>query len=158
MIEFALILPAFVVLTYGSISGATVYSHKRDVINAVRDGSRYGATVPQAQCTPTSNCNSQTWAQMVQALVVAHSSGSLIASQVCVALVSGSTGTVVGGSGNQASWTTQSDGSSSCFNDGNADTGTRVQVSAVRTGDSIDAALWKIPVTESSKTTEHFEQ
>src|SRR5579864_4740768 len=70
MIEFALILPAFVVLVYGSISGATVYSHKQDVINAVRDGSRYGATVPQAQCTPISNCNNQDWAQMVQALVV----------------------------------------------------------------------------------------
>jgi Flp pilus assembly protein TadG len=157
LVEFALLLPVFAMLVFGLFSAGQAYNNKLAVVNAVREGARYGAALPQSQCTPTSACNGETWAQSVQAVVVERSGNTLSASQVCVALVAGSPATVVGGS-SQSSFTTSADGSSACVNDGSTDTGTRVQVSAKRTGDQITAVLINIPVTEASSATARFEQ
>ncbi len=144
-------------LVMGLLTGGIVYNHKLDLVSAAREGARYGAAIPQSQCIPTSNCGSKTWAQLVQSVVAQRSDGDLTASQVCVALVSGSTGNVVGGT-SQATFTTQTDGTSRCYNDGNGDTGTRVQVQVTRTNDSINVALFTIPVTLQSTATSKFEQ
>jgi Flp pilus assembly protein TadG len=157
LVEFALILPVFAMLVFGVFSAGQAYNNKLTVVHAVREGARYGAALPQSQCTPTSSCSGKTWAQSVQAVVAQRSNGALTASQVCVALVAGAPAAVVGGSA-QSSFTTSADGSSPCLNDGLTDTGTRVQVSAQRTGDRITAVLFNIPVTESSSATARFEQ
>ncbi len=157
LVEFTLIVPVFLMIVFGVFSGGLAYSHKLDVVSGVREGARYGAALPQAQCTPTSNCGGKTWAQLVQSVVVQRSGSILSSSQVCVALVSGAGGTVVGGA-NQSSFTTQPDGTSPCYNDGTDDIGTRIQVSGQRTGDHITAVLFSIPITESSSATARFEQ
>jgi Flp pilus assembly protein TadG len=161
LVEFALILPVFLMIVFGVFSAGQAYSHKLAVVNAVREGARYGAALHQSSCTASSGnpnpCSGRSWAQVVQNVVVERSDNALAASQVCVALVSGTTGTVVGGS-SQSSFTTRADGSSSCFNDGITDAGTRIQVSGQRTGDHITAVLVNIPVTESSNATARFEQ
>jgi len=155
LVEFVVILPLFVILVMGLVSGGTLYNHKSNLVNAAREGARYGATIPQNQCTPSANCGGQTWAQLVQLVVTQRSNGDLTTGQVCVALVSGSNGTVVGDT-SQSSFTTN--GTSQCYNDGNGDTGTRVQVSARRTGDAINLAFSTIPVTLTTSSTAKFEQ
>ena len=152
LVEFAIVLPVLAMLIFGGLSAALAYDHKLDVTHAAREGARYGATVPELQCSPTSNCGGQTWAQLVRSVVVSRSNGSLSASQVCVALVSGTSGASIG-----SSFTTQVDGTA-CFNDGNGDPGKRVQVAANRTGDKIDAVIFSMAVTLSSTATARFEE
>ncbi|HEY3673694.1 MAG TPA: TadE/TadG family type IV pilus assembly protein [Acidimicrobiia bacterium] len=151
LVELALVIPFFLMLLLGLVSTGIVYNHKLDLVHAAREGARYGATVPVLQCTPNTKCSGKTWAQLVQSVVVQRSDGDVGASQVCVALVSGSTGAPV-----DATFTTKSDGSN-CYDDGNADTGARVQVRIQRSGDSINAAFIKIPVTLTTNANAKFE-
>lgn len=152
MVELALVLPLLTMLIFGGLSAGIAYDHKLDVTHAAREGARYGATVAELQCSPTSKCGGKNWAQLVRSVAVARSNGALSDAQVCVSLVSGSSGTPVG-----AQFTTKSDGSA-CFSDGNGDPGKRVQVSATRTGDKINAVLFSMPVTQSSSATARFEE
>jgi len=136
---------------FGAFSGAVAFNNKQDVVYAAREGARYGAAIPQSQCSPTSNCGGKTWAQLVQSTVVARSGAGITTAEVCVALVSGSPGVPVG-----SSFTTKPDGTA-CYNDGNGDTGARVQVSINHSG-KIDLVFYPIPVPEASSATAHFEQ
>jgi Flp pilus assembly protein TadG len=151
LVEFVLLVPLFVVLILGLVTAGIVYNHNLDVVHAAREGARYGATVPQSQCTDTSKCSGSTWAGLVRSLVVERSDGDVSAAQVCVALVAGTSGTPI-----NSTFTTNTDGSH-CYDDGNADTAARVQVRIVRTGDSINAAFFTIPVTLTSNATAKFE-
>lgn len=156
LVEFVLILPLLLLIIFGAFSGAVAFSNKQDVVYAAREGARYGVTIPQSQCSPTTNCGGKTWAQLVQSTVVARAQGEVTLSEVCVSLVSGG---VSGGSPAPpvgASFTTKSDGTA-CFNDGNGDTGARVQVSVSHAG-SINGVFFTVPVTEASTATMHFEQ
>ena len=151
LVELALVVPLFLALVLGLVSTGIVYNHKLDLVHAAREGARYGATVPVQQCTPTTKCSGKTWAQLVQSVVVQRSDGDVTASQVCVARVSGATGAPV-----DSTFPTNSDGSN-CYNDGNTDTAARVQVRIRRSGDSINAAFIKIPVTLTSNANAKFE-
>ena len=151
LVELALVVPLFLTLVLGLISTGIVYNHKLDLVHAAREGARYGATVPVQQCTPNTKCSGKSWAQLVQTVVVQRSDGDVTASQVCVALVSGSTGAPI-----DTTFTTKSDGTS-CYDDGNADTAARVQVRIQRSGDSINAAFFKIPVTLTTTANAKFE-
>ena len=90
LLEFALVLPLLLMLLLGAITGGVALNEKQQVNHAIREGARFAATVPTNQTFA-----SGTWAENVRNLVVERSSGDLTASQVCVALVSGSPGTVV---------------------------------------------------------------
>src|SRR5262249_30993240 len=144
LVEFALLIPVFIMLLLGIVSAGTVYNHKLDLVHAAREGARYGATIPKDQCTPDTKCDGKTWAELVRAVVVDRSDGDVSADQVCVSLVSGDDGTPV-----DATFTTKADGSS-CYDDGNEDTGFRVQVRIVRSTDEINGAFFRVPVTLSS--------
>jgi Flp pilus assembly protein TadG len=152
LVELLILLPLLFMIIFGGVSAAISYNRKLDVTHAAREGARYGAALPELQCTPTSNCNGHNWAQHVQAVVVERSDGTLTAAQVCISLVKGATGVPVG-----ASFTTKGDGTS-CFDDGNGDAGKRVQVSTRRTGDSINAVFVRVPVTLASDATARFEE
>ncbi len=158
MVELVIVIPLFLMLVMGMVTGGTVYNHKLDLVHAAREGARYGAAIPQAQCNDTSKCGGKTWAGLVQSVVVQRSDGDVTTPQVCVALVSGSGGTVVGGSGGQTPFTTKDDHVSNCYDDGGGDTFTRVQVQIKRTGDSINAVFFTVPVTLTSTATARFEQ
>jgi Flp pilus assembly protein TadG len=150
-VELVLVIPLFLTLVLGLVSTGIVYNHKLDLVHAAREGARYGSTVPVQQCTPTTKCSGQTWAQLVQSVVVQRSDGDVSTSQVCVALVTGSPGAPI-----DATFTTNSDGTA-CYSDGNTDTAGRVQVRIQRSGDSIDAAFFKIPVTLTTNASAKFE-
>jgi Flp pilus assembly protein TadG len=135
LVEFALVFPLLVVMLLGIVTGGLAYNQKLQMTHAVREGARYGATIPAGQ-----DWVSGTWAANVRELVVERSAGDLVGSQVCVALVENTSSTntvVVSVTGKPTShFTTNSDGSP-CYTEGypqyNAnDTGRRVQVGAVR--------------------------
>jgi Flp pilus assembly protein TadG len=150
MVEFALILPVMAMVTFGMMTGAIAYNHKMDLTHAAREGARYGATVPLAQCIPTTNCGG-TWADLVQSVVAERSFGDVTATdpQVCVALVTGTNSIVA------ASYST--DGTT-CYDDGGADTSNRVHVKVTRTGDELNGIFFRIPVTLTTQASAKFEQ
>lgn len=93
LVEFALILPVFVMLLLGLITGGFALNEKQQLTHATREGARYAATVPTTQTWA-----SGTWASNVRDLIIERSAGSLSAGDnVCVSLVVGNPGTVVGG-------------------------------------------------------------
>jgi Flp pilus assembly protein TadG len=149
MVEFVLILPVVLLIVFGGITGALSYEHKAETVHAVRDGARYGATVPVGQCDTTANCGNRNWAQLVQYVTAQRSDGALSASQICVALVDVYT------TGTNSTFPT-----AGCFSDsdGTVDTGRRVHVSAVRGGDKINLIVSSISVTISSSGTARYEQ
>lgn len=154
LVEFSLILPLVLMLAFGVITAGLTYNHKIDLTHAAREGARYGATLAELQCSGSPNpCGTQTWAQVVQSVVVQRAAGDLTASQVCVALVSGNPAASVGSAFSANS--PNADGT--CYSDGNADPGKRVQVGIQKTGDTINGVLFRIPVTLTSQATEKFE-
>jgi len=155
LVEFAIILPMVLMLAFGIMTAGMTYNHKIDLTHAAREGARYGATLPQLQCSGSPNpCGTQTWAQVVQSVVVERAMGTVTAAQVCVSLVTGNPGAVLASGFSVNS--PNADGT--CYSDGNGDSGKRVQVSITKTGDRIDGLLFKIPVTLTSQATAKFEQ
>jgi hypothetical protein len=154
MVEFALILPVFLILIFGGITAAISYEHKESIVHAVRDGARYGATLPYTQCDSGGCPSSRTWAEQVRYLTILRSGGTLSTSDnVCVALVTGSASTpAVYGTASNFSTT-----GSACFSDSTGDTNARVQVSASHAGDKINLVFKTISVTVSSSATERHE-
>jgi Flp pilus assembly protein TadG len=159
LVEFVLILPLLLLVVFGGITAAMSYEHKSETVQAVRDGARYGATVPLGQCDTVANCGNRNWAQLVQYVTGQRSDGALSTSQICVALVSGASGTVYSRTGGvYTTGTNTTFPTAGCFNDGSIDSGTRVHVSAVRGGDKINLVFSSIPITVSSNGTARYEQ
>lgn len=152
LVEFALLIPVFMALVLGMFSGGIAYNHKLQMTGAVREGGRYGGTIPATQTFA-----SGTWASNVRDLVVARSAGDLVNAQVCVSLVTGSPGTVVITPGGAGNFTTKSDLSPCIAGEpypvSANDTGQRVQVVATRSGDEINALFTTWPLTLTARAT-----
>lgn len=155
LVEFAIVFPLLAFLLFGILSGGMVMNRREAVTHAAREGARYGATVAKAQCTPTTNCGGRTWAGLVQAVTVERSNGDLVASQVCVALVSGAGSSTVPPTAVDGDHTTAG-GTSGCYVDTSGDTSERVQVSVNRP-DSLEAIFIKIAVNLKTQATARFE-
>jgi len=148
MVEFAILLPVFVSLAFGMITAGNAYNTKMQMTHAIRDGSRYGSTMPEDAVF-----TSGTWGTNVRDNVVNASVGQLSASQVCVALVNGVNGDPVG-----ANWVSNPfNPGARCFDDGGIDSGKRVQVMAQR-GTSINAFFFRLSPTLNTKAVDHFEK
>lgn len=152
LVEFALLMPVFMALVLGMFSGGIAYNHKQQMTGAVREGGRYGGTIPATQ-----SFASGTWATNVRDLVVARSAGDLVNTQVCVSLVTGSPGAVVTTPGGAANFTTKSDLTPCIAGETYpvtaSDNGQRVQVVATRTGDEINALFVTWPLTLTARAT-----
>lgn len=150
MVEFVLVLPLVVALMLGIFTGGIALNHKLSITEAAREGARYGATVPQNQCTPS--CSGMDWAHLVQSVALGRANGD--ASSVCVALVTGSSGSLAAiGSGY-----TTAGGTSPCFADTGPDIGQRVQVQVQRTGDQLQYFFGKKNLTLVANSTARYEQ
>ena len=152
-VELAMVLPLFLALVLGILTGGIAMDHKIGVTNAAREAARYGAIVPASQCADTTKCGGRNWAQLVQAVAGDRLSGEVPASQICVALVSGSGSSPVPVDGTH---TTRSDGSA-CYNDSSNDTGQRVQVTMTRT-DRMQVFFWAKDLALSARVVARFEQ
>src|SRR5688500_9489815 len=86
LVEFALVLPVFLMLLLGMMTGGLAYSRKLSVAQAAREGARFGATLPITASTPVS-----AWLPRVGALTISSSDGELASDKpgryVCVAHV-----------------------------------------------------------------------
>jgi Flp pilus assembly protein TadG len=81
LVEFALILPLFMMLVLGMVTGGHAYFRKISITDAVREGARYGVTYP------ADLGNLSAWQNAVKARVVEASGGELKTADVCAELV-----------------------------------------------------------------------
>jgi Flp pilus assembly protein TadG len=152
IVEFALLLPVFVMLLLGMISGGIALHHKIVMTEAARDSSRFGATLAQDECGG-SGCGGLTWAQLVRNQAVQRSDGEVVASQVCVALVSGPGSAPVAVSSSH----TTAGGTSACFVDNSADSGKRVQV-VLQKPDKVEWLVATSNITITTRSVARYEQ
>ena len=80
-LEFAIVLPLLMSLVLGIYTGGLAYTDKISLVEAVREGARYGATLPMGT-TPVS-----TWETGVRDRVVSASGGDVAFANVCVKFV-----------------------------------------------------------------------
>jgi Flp pilus assembly protein TadG len=103
-LEFALILPVFIMLVFGVVTGGLAYNDKLSVANAVREGARFGSAIDYA------NPGSGTWADDVQQRVAqTYFNGTLDPTDVCVVLRNSTGGQVAAPTTETASCTNGDD-------------------------------------------------
>ena len=81
--EFAIVVPLFLSLLFGVVTGGVAYSSKVGVIEAVREGARFGASLKLGS-GPTAVAD---WEASVRNRVASASGGELTAATVCARLV-----------------------------------------------------------------------
>lgn len=79
-LEFAIVLPLLMSLILGIYTGGQAYSDKISVMEAVREGARYGASLPMG----TGAGALAAWESGVANRVVAASGGDIALADVCV--------------------------------------------------------------------------
>lgn len=162
LVEFALILPVFMMLLFGMITVGIALNDKQQMTHATREGARYAATVPAAQSfdlngNGTPDEAGETWAEVVRSVVRERSVDTLGDADICVSLVQGSPAAVVDG---DAKYTTNvvSGTPTPCIVGQTypvtaTDNGRRVQVTATRDAE-IDLVLFgSYPVTMDVEAT-----
>ncbi|HEV2809231.1 MAG TPA: TadE family protein [Acidimicrobiales bacterium] len=83
MVEFALLLPLVMSLLLGIVTGGHAYFQKISIVDAAREGARYGASLKY----DAASGGLATWEANVKERVVQLSGGQLSAANVCVQLV-----------------------------------------------------------------------
>ena len=79
-LEFALVLPLLMSLVLGIYTGGQAYTNKIGVVEAVREGARYGASLEMGEDVNALT----TWKALVRNRVVDASGGDVLAADVCV--------------------------------------------------------------------------
>jgi len=149
LVEFALTLPLLIMFLLGIFTGGMVVNSKLSMAHATREGARYASSVAASQ-----TFSSGTWASNVRDLVVERSGSDLQTSEVCVALVSGSGGTLAVKSPTSSYSTSGSPCiSGQTYPVTSGDPGLRVQVSASRPGKIEMGVFGAMTVTLREKAT-----
>jgi hypothetical protein len=163
LVEFALTLPILVMLLLGMFTGGYAYNQKLAITNGVREGSRFGATLPVASSTCGSGSGTlDCWLSQVADVTQSASEGDLVSSapglSICVAYVypagtssNDETKSLVRTSGGDS--ITAGTG---CFTDSRPNGERRVQVTASRQG-KIEYLISKATPTLSSQSVTKFE-
>jgi hypothetical protein len=159
LVELAFALPLLIMLLVGMVSAGIAYNHQLSLTHAVREGGRYGATLPVNPGTMDD------WLETVINQTVADATGTLAAGvpgrYVCVAYVhpdgiaAGDTTTrrILNTSGLQAS-----EGGQQCFtgNDNRPDSERRVQIVVERQTD-FSVVFWSTSLTLGHEAVNRFE-
>jgi Flp pilus assembly protein TadG len=91
-VEFALVLPLLMSLVLGIYTGGQAYTNKIGLVEAVREGARYGASLEMGEDVNALT----TWKALVRNRVVDASGGDVLAADVCVEWVLPTGGTACG--------------------------------------------------------------
>ncbi len=83
LVEFALLLPLIMAILLGTVTGGFTYFQKISLVDATREGARYGASLRYDDASG----GLTTWKTNVRERVVQLSGGQLGAADVCVELV-----------------------------------------------------------------------
>jgi Flp pilus assembly protein TadG len=160
-VEFAILLPVFVMFALGTLTGGQAYSHKIGLTQAAREGARFGATLPMP---PPGGSTIGDWLEQVRLATVAAAGDDFRAGQdsstMCVAFVYGQNATkntkiTMTASGTVTAATTGA--SSVCWSDGVTQADNRVQVEIVRDVDlNIGVKAWRPAATARSVI--HYER
>jgi Flp pilus assembly protein TadG len=152
-VEFALLMPVFVMLIFGMLTGGFTYSEYSGITQAAREGGRYGATLP---FDPTQSSPVTTWlSDVLQATEDAAGSDAALTatnSSICVAYVSGTDPTQTE-SMTETSGGTPITSSTACWTDNAPPNDDRVQVDIQRDADiSIGLADWTVHLNATAIT------
>jgi Flp pilus assembly protein TadG len=152
LVEFALIVPVFLMLLFGMITMGIALNDKQQMTAATREGARYAAAVPANQ-----SFTSGTWASNVRDLIVERSVSTLSSGDICVSLVQGNPGVVVDGDAKYStrivSGSPQPCIANQTYATTSNDNGRRVQVTASRQNE-IDLILFgRYPITLNAQAT-----
>ena len=155
LVEFAILLPVFMTLILGMFSGGLAYNRQMALRQATREGARYGATLARGG---VATFPSGTWATNVRDAVVERAEEQITASQVCVAMVTGTgAGTlVVANPTGVLSGTWYSTSGAPCYDDGGTDGKRRVQVSVQSSAD-IEALVFSRTINLDAQSTARHE-
>ena len=178
LVEFALVFPLFMTLVLGMFSGGLAYNRKNTLINAAREGARYGATLAPASVDPgPPSAGIDEWARQVTDAVEQNAEGDLrdgvAGREICVAYLwpagdadagvphkekshrnlRPETGpdTMLAGDDAGATLSTLQ-----CFADGRPAAEKRVQVRVTRRSE-INLLFFDIPVTLTAESVTRFE-
>ncbi|HUQ62135.1 MAG TPA: TadE family protein [Acidimicrobiales bacterium] len=91
LVEFTMVLPLLMALALGTFTGGTAYFRKISIVDAVREGARYGASLP----VPTAG-GYASWEASVKSRVAQASGGELESASVCAKLVNANGGSDCG--------------------------------------------------------------
>jgi Flp pilus assembly protein TadG len=83
LVEFALVLPLLLSLFLGIFTGGVAYSNKIGLVEAVREGARFGASLPMGSGAGAVDA----WETQVKNRVVAASGGDVALADICVKFV-----------------------------------------------------------------------
>lgn len=83
LVELALLLPLVMAILLGTVTGGFAYFQKISLVDAAREGARYGASLQY----DAASGGLATWESNVRERVVQLSGGQLSAANVCVQLV-----------------------------------------------------------------------
>ena len=152
LVEFALVLPVFLMLLLGMMTGGLAYSRKLSVAQAAREGARFGATLPITASNPIG-----AWLPRVGALTISSSDGELEPDKpgryVCIAHVP-ATGSAQKWEVTGAATPVQSSGT--CLADDGRAGETRIQVVAQRSS-KLEALVFSRDLTVGSHAVARFE-
>jgi Flp pilus assembly protein TadG len=151
LVEFALLLPLFSLLLFGTITGGLTLTRQNSVENAVREGTRFGAVNPLGDPVDVPNYLGQVLDQ-AKAAATGDLRDGVAGKTICAAFVQ-ENGTITSLEENSAG--TRSAGTALCFADGRSDE--RVQVQASRQSD-IDGVIYRQTVTLSSRSVTRYER
>lgn len=87
-----MVLPIFLAVILAAFTGGTAYYRKIAIVEAVREGTRYGASLPLESGVGALTA----WEEAVRSRVVDASTGELVPTDVCVRLVLPAGGTHCG--------------------------------------------------------------
>jgi hypothetical protein len=153
LVEFALVLPVFMMLLLGMFTGGLAYSRKLSVGQAVREGARYGATKPFTG-TPSTD---DPWFHSVTDLTIGSADGELAPNtsgrSICVAYVSTTVTRSLTRDFNDAAGG-GTFGAGPCVSDGRTEP--RIQVVAQRTS-KLEALVFSRDLPLSSQAVARFE-
>lgn len=156
-----MILPVFMILVLGMFTGGLAYSTKLSLDGAAREGARYGATLAVADATCSGSSATARWLQCVANAAEQAATGDLDAGQqgrrVCVAYVypdgtlpGDRTANLVVNDGGS------SQGTSTCFADGQPNDVRRVQVQVTRVR-KLEAMVWSTDLDLNARAITRFE-
>ena len=160
LVEFALVLPLFLILVFGIISFGLLFNHKLSLTDGAREAGRFGATLPVTNFAASGD-PMQDWLDTITARAIADATGSLDPGvenrTICVAYVypDGTAGV------DETRRRFESSGvvvysREPCFVDGRPTNERRVQVQVGRDAD-LEAIFFSTTVTLNGESVTRFE-
>jgi Flp pilus assembly protein TadG len=158
LVEFALVFPVLMLLLLGMVTAGFAYNQKLAITNGVREGSRFGATLPvPSSCAsgPPINCWLRQVADVTQSSAEGELASSTTALNICVAYVNDTGLGVDTTTKLTRTGTGDSFSSGTCFGD-NLNSYRRVQVTGSRQG-RIEFLVGSMTPTLRSEAVTKFE-